>query len=158
MRTVDYAICLITAIVMIIGGYQFYFFVQDHHLRDAREFGTALDDKVPFRPGWVWIYSGLYYPVILLLVFIQPSYRAFNYTAFSFLVLLAMQFVVFFVFPVRVPARWRNFDPGGSLSLRMLAFVQRFDKLANSIPSMHVSIATLTAIHLAAALPQNMGS
>lgn len=157
MRPVDYLICLISATVMIIGGYQFYFFVQRNHISKPREFDTWLDDRVPFWPAWVWIYSGLYYPIILLLVFVQDSFQSFNYTAFSYLVLLAMQFTVFFFLPVRIPDRWRVYDANGSWSLRMLAFVHRFDKMVNSIPSMHVSVATLTAIHMHAELAATLG-
>jgi membrane-associated phospholipid phosphatase len=158
LRNVDYLVSLISAIVMIIGGYQFYFWVQRNHLGEPRIFNTSLDDYVPFWPGWVWIYTWAYYPMILLLVFLQPSFAAFNHAAFSFLVLLAMQCVVFYVFPVRVPDRWRDYDVNGSLSRRMLAFVQSYDKLSNSIPSMHVSVATLTALHLDAALYPAYGS
>jgi membrane-associated phospholipid phosphatase len=158
MRPIDYAVCLIMAIVMIIGGYQFYFFVQRYHIRKPREFDTRYDDFIPFWPSWVWIYSGLYYPAILVLVFLQASYENFSKTAFSFLVLLAMQFTVFFLFPVKIPERWRNYDHKASLSLRMLAFVHHFDKLVNSIPSMHVSVATLTAIHLQVALAPVFGA
>lgn len=158
MRPIDYLICLIMAIVMIVGGYQFYFFVQRYHMRKPREFNTRFDDRIPFWPSWVWIYSGLYYPIILVLVFTQPSYESFSKTAFSFLVLLAMQFAVFFFFPVKIPDRWRNYDHKGNLSLRMLAFVHHFDKLVNSIPSMHVSVATLTALHLQAGLAPSYGA
>ena len=145
------------AIVMIVGGYQFYFFVQKHHARRPRQFNTRIDDRIPFWPSWVWVYSCLYYPMILILVFAQPSYEAFSKTVFSFLVLLAMQFVVFFFFPVQIPERSQLYDHNGSWSLRMLAFVHSFDKLANSIPSMHVSMATLTAIHLSIALQSGYG-
>lgn len=158
MNALDYAIGLACAIVMIIGGYQFYFFVQRHHLGEARQLNTRLDDRVPFWPSWVWIYSGLYYPIILVLVFAQTSFRMFNYTAFSFLILLIMQCAVFFAFPVRIPDHWREYDRNGSISLRMLALVHRYDSSANSLPSMHVSVATLTAIHLYEALTPVMSS
>jgi membrane-associated phospholipid phosphatase len=158
MRPVDYAVSLIMAIVMIIGGYQFYFFVQRHHALKPREFNPRFDDLIPFWPSWVWIYSGLYYPIILLLVFAQDSYESFSKTAFSFLVLLAMQFTVFFFIPVKIPDRWRDYDHKKTLSHRMLAFVHRFDKLVNSIPSMHVSVATLTALHLHAVFAPAMGN
>jgi len=36
----------------------------------------------------------------------------------------------------------------GVLSERFLALVQRFDARSNSFPSMHVSVALLTALHL----------
>lgn len=148
MRDIDYVISLITAIIMIVGGYQFYFFVQRHHLGEPRQMSTRFDDYVPFRPGWVWIYTVLYYPMMLALVFTQTSFRMFNYTAFSFLVLLVMQVLVFFFFPVRIPDKWRVYEVNGSLSRRMLAFIHSYDAMSNSIPSMHVSMATLTAIHL----------
>jgi membrane-associated phospholipid phosphatase len=157
MRSIDYFICLVSAIVMIVGGYQFYFFVQRHHIHGAREFDTRLDDWVPFWPIWVWIYSGLYYPIILLLVFTQTSFQSFNYTTFSYLILLAMQFAVFFFLPVQIPDRWRNYEASRSFSLRMLALVHQFDKMSNSIPSMHVSVATLTALHLHSSLPSRLG-
>jgi membrane-associated phospholipid phosphatase len=157
MRPIDYAVCLISAIVMIVGGYQFYFYVQRHHFREPRQFDTRYDDLIPFWPSWVWVYSGLYYPVILVLVFAQPSYESFSKTAFSFLVLLAMQFTVFFFFPVRIPGHWRDYDARRSWSHRMLAFVHHFDKLVNSIPSMHMSVATLTAMHLHAAFALALG-
>lgn len=158
MSFVDYTVSLVSAIVMIVGGYQFYFFVQRHHLGVARHLGTTFDQYVPFWPSWVWVYSGLYYPVILLLVFVQSSFRAFNYTVFSFLVLLVMQCTVFFLFPIRIPDQWRIYDQNGSLSLRMLAFIHRFDGITNSFPSMHVSVATLTAIHLHHTLAPSLGS
>lgn len=157
MRTIDYFIALITAIIMIVGAYQFYFFCQRHPIGSPRELPATWDDHLPFWPSWVWVYSGLYYPVILYLVFVQPSFQAFHYTAFSFLVLLAMQCVVFLLFPVHTPARWRNYDAGESLSHRMLAFVHRFDRVSNSMPSMHVSVATLTGIYLAQALEPSLG-
>ena len=150
-------VSLISAIVMIVGGYQFYFLVQRHHLGEPRQFNLALDNYVPFWPSWVWIYSWAYYPIILALVFLQPSFTSFNYTAFSFLVLLALQCLVFYFLPVRVPDQWRQYDVNGSLSRRMLAFVQSYDKMSNSIPSMHVSVATLTAIHLYIALVPGYG-
>jgi membrane-associated phospholipid phosphatase len=38
--------------------------------------------------------------------------------------------------------------PPRALSERYLAFVQRFDAPSNSFPSMHTSVAMLTALHL----------
>jgi membrane-associated phospholipid phosphatase len=37
---------------------------------------------------------------------------------------------------------------GQGASLRFLALVQKFDAASNSFPSMHTSVATLTALHL----------
>jgi membrane-associated phospholipid phosphatase len=136
------------AIILIVGGYQFYFLVQRTHLGEPIEFASRIEDKIPFRPGWVWVYSGLYYPVILLLVFTVKTFSQFSYTVFSFITLLIMQLSAFYFFPVKIPARWRDYDRGRSLSARFLGLVHSYDGLPNSIPSMHVSVSTLAAFHL----------
>jgi membrane-associated phospholipid phosphatase len=157
MPLFGYAVNLCIAIVLIIGGYQFYFFVQRRHWREPIEFKTHADDKIPFRPQWIWVYSGLYYPVIIFLVFTMRSFAQFNYTAFNFLLLLAMQVTVFYVFPVRTPERWRSYDVTSSPSARFLGFVQKYDGRPNSFPSMHVSVAMLTSLHLYQNIAQDVG-
>jgi membrane-associated phospholipid phosphatase len=49
---------------------------------------------------------------------------------------------------VSTPERWRAYNRRRGLSERLLSWVQRFDARSNSFPSMHVSVATLTALHL----------
>lgn len=148
MSSLDHVVNLLMAIILIVGGYQFYFLVQRRHRGEPAEFVSPIDEAIPFRAGWVWIYSGLYYPVILLLVFTIKTFVQFNYTVFSFITLLVMQLVAFYLFPVRIPRRWREYDRDSSPSTRFLALVHSYDGLPNSIPSMHVSVSTLTALHL----------
>lgn len=148
MSLLDHVIHLLMAIILIVGGYQFYFLVQRSHLGEPIEFASRIDDRIPFRPEWVWVYSGLYYPVILVLVFTLKTFSQFSYTVFSFITLLVMQLAAFFFFPVKIPERWRDYDRGRSLSARFLGLVHSYDGLPNSIPSMHVSVSTLTAFHL----------
>lgn len=148
MSFLDHIVHLLMAIIMIVGGYQFYFLVQRSHMGEPIEFSYKIDDRIPFRPEWVWVYSGLYYPVILLLVFTLKTFSQFSYTVFSFITLLIMQLTVFFFFPVKIPERWRNYDRQQSLSARFLGLVHSYDGLPNSIPSMHVSVSTLAAFHL----------
>jgi membrane-associated phospholipid phosphatase len=148
MSVLDHVVHLLMAIILIVGGYQFYFLVQRSHLGEPIEFSSRIEDKIPFRPEWVWVYSGLYYPVILLLVFTIKTFAQFSYTVFSFITLLIMQLSVFFFFPVKIPQRWREYDREQSLSARFLGLVHSYDGLPNSIPSMHVSVSTLAAFHL----------
>lgn len=148
MRATDYVVNLLIAVILIVGGYQFYFFSQRRQLRTPLEFSSAIDELIPFWPSWIWIYSGLYYPTILLLVVTINSFERFNYTAFSFIILLAMQLIAFQAYPVRTPEKWRQYNAGESLSMRFLALVHRYDARTNSFPSMHVSVAMLTAMHL----------
>lgn len=148
MKSADIFINLIIAVVLIVGAYQFYFFPQRHHIISPKEIITSFDERIPFRPEWVWIYSFLYYPTILLLVFIIPTFKQFNYTVFSFIALLLMQLTFFFIFPVKTPNHWRSIRSDKSLSIRFLSLVHKYDSHTNCFPSMHVSVATLTAFHL----------
>jgi len=148
MSVLDYLVNSLMTVVLIVGSYQFYFFLQRRHVRKPIEFSSSIDELIPFRPGWVWIYTALYYPVILLGVLTIESFAQFNYTAFSFIMLLAMQLLVFLIFPVRTPAGWREYRLEESLSTRFLGLIQRYDAPSNSFPSMHTSVATLTALHL----------
>ena len=148
MSALGYIANCLFAIIAIVGGYQFYFFVQKRHRGIPSEFRFHIDDLIPFQPEWVWVYSGLYYPIIISLIFTVKSFAQFNYTAFSFITLLGMQLIIFYLFPVKIPQSWRDYEPSRSLSTRFLALVHSFDGLPNSIPSMHVSVATLTALHL----------
>ncbi len=57
--------------------------------------------------------------------------------------------LVFFTFvPVATPVKWRTCNLRRGCSERFLAIVQSPDARSNSFPSMHTSVATLTACHL----------
>jgi len=144
----DYLIDLLLSLILIVGVYQFYFWCQRNPLAPMRQFATRWDEAIPYRPRWVWIYSGLYYPLILYLNMIISSPRQFTHMAASYLLLLCGQMACFLLFPVSTPEHWRAFNQRRGLSERLLACVQRFDARSNSFPSMHVSVATLTALHL----------
>jgi len=147
MKIADYVIDLVLSGVLIIGAYQFYFWCQ-RNARAARVLRLPIDDFIPYWPSWVWIYSLLYYPAILCVNLVTDSPRQFNHVALSYLVLLALQMLFFLVYPVSTPETWRTWNTGRNLSERFLAFVQRFDARSNSFPSMHTSVAMLTALFL----------
>jgi len=153
---------LFITVVLIVGGYQFYFWAQRQTFFDARYFETSWDRKINFDPRWVWIYSGLYYPMILLAALSVPSWQAYAYCVGCFLTLLAIQVTFFILWPVAIPSHWRELMPVGFVrgknygavprdaartlwprSMRMLDLVWSYDKLRNSLPSMHVSVAMM---------------
>ncbi len=148
METIDYGIQLTLSVFLIVGGYHFYFWCQRRQLAPVRELRLPVDDWIPYRPAWVWIYSFLYYPVILYTNLVVESPREFTHLATSYLLLLLLQMTFFLLFPVATPEHWRATDPRRGWSERLLALVQRFDARSNSFPSMHTSVATLTALHL----------
>jgi membrane-associated phospholipid phosphatase len=148
MNPLDHMIHLTLSVFLITGVYQFYFWCQRHPLTAARGLKLPIDDWIPYRPNWVWIYSFLYYPVILYLNWVVDSPGAFTRVAISYVVLLGFQMAFFLVFPVVTPQSWRAAKNPRTLSERFLALVQSFDSCSNCFPSMHVSVATLTALHL----------
>lgn len=152
MHAKDILVQLVLSAILIIGVYQFYFWCQRHAVGAPRQLKLGIDDWIPYRPRWVWIYSCLYYPVIVYINFVVPSPREFIYMAASFLLLLALQMIFFVFFPVKTPENWRALNQRRGKSERFLAFVHRFDASSNCFPSMHVSVATLTALHLLAAV------
>jgi membrane-associated phospholipid phosphatase len=148
MHIVDYAFNLVLSVILIVGAYQFYFWCQRNPLTQPRELKLGIDERIPYWPGWVWIYSFIYYPLILVLNLALETPRQFTHVATSFMLLLALQMAFFVLFPVTTPERWRTLNTGRSVSERFLAVVQRFDARSNSFPSMHTSVAMLTALHL----------
>jgi len=148
MRLTDYAINLLLSTILIIGAYQFYFWCQRNPMSRPRQFSLGIDERIPYWPSWVWIYSCLYYPIILYLNFVIASAREFTYVATSYMLLLGLQMLFFVFVPVSTPPHWRAYNRQRTLSERFLALVQRFDAPTNSFPSMHVSVAMLTALHL----------
>ncbi len=147
MTPIDHFIHLAMSVFLIFGVYQFYFWCQRQSFRPTIRLGSGIDRALPFWPSWVWIYSFLYYPAIVYLNWVVSSPRHFNHLAMSFFLLLFMQMAFFLLFPVETPAEWRDLSQGPGLSRKFLRFVQKFDKPSNCFPSMHVSVATLTALH-----------
>ena len=143
----DYFVNLVLSGILIVGAYQFYFFTQRHPLRKPIVWRSPIDEAIPFKPQWSWVYSFLYYPAILYLNLLAEDSGHFNKMAFSFLVLLFMQMIFFWLFPVSTPEHWRSINTGKTWSEKFLLFVQKFDQSTNCFPSMHVSVAMLTALH-----------
>jgi len=148
MTPADYVIHLTLSVVLIVGAYQFYFWCQRNQVAVPRQLLSPVDDLIPYRPQWVWIYSLLYYPAILYTNFVVGSPQQFTHLAISYLLLLAFQMAFFLAFPVMTPESWRACNRQRNHSERFLAFVQRLDARSNSFPSMHTSVATLTALYL----------
>lgn len=147
MSPIDYVIHLFMTVFVIFGIYQFYFWCQRQRWVASRQFGTRIDDLIPYWPVWAWVYSFIYYPAIVYLNWTVESPRQFNHMAMSFFLLLAGQMVFFVFMPVETPPRWRELVTRDRASERFLLYVQKFDSSRNCFPSMHMSVATLTAFH-----------
>ena len=148
MRATQLIFQLCMSVVLSFGVYQFYFWCQRNPRTQPRQLRLPIDDAIPFVPRWVWIYSCLYYPVHVCINFVTESPRPFLHLAMSYIVLLLFQMAFFVIFPVATPAEWRARNSGPGRSERFLAFGQTFAAPSNSFPSMHTSVAMLTALPL----------
>ena len=146
MQFIDRLITLILSGIMIIGVYQFYFFTQRFTANRVKIYSSPLDEKIPSWPVLSWIYSFLYYPAILYLNWIIQDMRQFVLMAITFVSLMFMQMICFVAFPVATPKHWRTINQGKTASEKFLQLVQKYDDSSNCFPSMHVSVATLTAL------------
>jgi membrane-associated phospholipid phosphatase len=159
MELFDRILELFITVVLIVGGYQFYFWAQRQRLFDARYFETKWDSKINFDARWVWVYSGLYYPMILLAALSVPTWHEYAHMVGCFLALLAIQVTFFVLWPVAIPGYWRTLNPvtlarlNHPRSMRMLDMVWSYDKLRNSLPSMHVSVAMMVDLTIGANWP-----
>ena len=148
MAISDYVFQLILSVFLIVGMYQVYFWCQRHVVVRPRSLMLPIDERIPYWPSWVWIYSFFYYPIILYINLLVDSPRQFIHLVSSFVLLLAVQSILFTLFPVATPKAWRARNSKRGLSERFLAYVQSFDGPSNCFPSMHCSVAMLTALHL----------
>lgn len=159
MSNFDRFLELLMTVVLIIGGYQFYFWAQRQRFYEARYLTTPADGWIRFDPRWVWVYSGLYYPMILLAALAQPTWQAYAHTVGGFLFLLTCQMYFFLRHPVEIPTMWRNYARVSIAaekhprSMRFLETVWSYDKLRNSMPSMHVSVATMVDLTISHSWP-----
>ena len=104
MRATQLIFQLCMSVVLSFGVYQFYFWCQRNPRTQPRQLRLPIDDAIPFVPRWVWIYSCLYYQVIVYLNFVTESPRHFLHLAMSYIVLLLFQMAFFVIFPVATPA------------------------------------------------------
>ena len=157
MTPFDRGLEVAITVVLIIGGYQFYFWAQRQRWFEARCLETRFDAMISYDPRWVWIYSGLYYPMIVLAALSVSTWPDFANCVGAYLALLAVQMCFFLFMPVEIPSAWRLAYRGpweGSHSQAFLDLVWSFDKLRNSMPSMHVSVAMMTDLTIGRQWPQ----
>jgi membrane-associated phospholipid phosphatase len=154
MGLVDRAVLCLIAVTLILGVYDVYFMSQRVERKHYFSLETSLDRRIRYRPAWVWVYTIVYYVGSLSVVFTVHDHRQFVYTASSYVVLLGFQLIGFMLLPVKTPDHWRWVSSPRNRSERFLQLVQRIDKPSNCFPSMHTSVAILTALHIANNIPQ----
>src|SRR5262245_56775245 len=148
MTPFDTSLALVLGTLIYMGGYRVYFFLQAQtHGRSVSlpAWLTVVDERIPRRAGWVWIYTALYYPMVVIgAVISSHDLRKFAYTLGIYIVLLLVWTVAYFLKPVTTPAHWRAFGRTECVHHRLLAWVQSIDGANNCFPSGHAAISVLT--------------
>lgn len=104
-----------------------------------------LDDKIPFLPGFAWIYC-LWYPFLIVpgLLFLKDDPAAFRRYLWFFMTGTGLCLLICTIFPNGQNLRPTVF-PSDGLSVRLMQALYHADTNTNVLPSMHVvgSIAVL---------------
>ena len=75
----DLVVAIVMTIILIVGVYQFYFLTQNHMIKPAKQFDMKVDKLFKFKGSWVWLYSGLYYPMIIATVLTIDNMKQYRY-------------------------------------------------------------------------------
>lgn len=146
LRFLEYLQFAAVVSVCVTGGYQLYFWVQRNRFRrPAICLKITLDDRIPFVPEWIWLYSFLYYLMLGLTVITIQDLGEGVQIIFGGLMLLVICCAIFYFFPTYVPDTYRKFEVN-TLSTRYLTFVQSMDNDRNAFPSMHCALATYVGL------------
>jgi len=146
LNFLEYQQYMVLVAAVVTGGYQLYFWVERNNTHiTARCLKISADDRVPFRPQYIWLYSFLYYLMIGLTVISIQDLAEGVHIIFGGILLLVTGCVIFYFVPTYVPGSYRQFEVN-STSTRFLAFVQSMDNDRNAFPSMHCALAAYVGL------------
>jgi hypothetical protein len=115
-----------------------YFTLQHVALGEPRRFAlSALDRAIEFDPRWVWAYQSVYL-YICLVPWLSTSRADLRRYARGFVLLAAVGFVCFFVYPVDGPR------PDAVPHTGVFGLLVSYDGTRNAMPSLHVGLAAYT--------------
>jgi membrane-associated phospholipid phosphatase len=127
------------------------FYAIDHYMAIEADRGrifwrpaTALDDMIPFAPGWVWIYF-LYFPMCFVPLGLKALWHdllTFRRIAIGFALQFITASLVFWLAPSQM---LRPHVYAIDASTRALAWFYQIDPGFNVFPSLHVANATYVA-------------
>lgn len=102
----------------------------------AVDLTTTFDERIPYLPGWIWVYVFTYVAPLLALLLVRDDKRVYR-ALLAVGIASVSAYVVFVMYPVRIPRPIL----GDSVSDHMVALSQALDHPANQLPSLHVANA-----------------
>ena len=116
-----------------------YLLIERHLWRTPIRFPLSPVDRwIGFSPHWVWVYQSIY--GIVILPYLATKRDEIRRYALGFALIMLMSFTCFMLFPVVCP---RTQQPHAS---GMYGFLIRYDLPYNTFPSLHMAVATYSAL------------
>ncbi len=148
MPRIDYLIFGYMMSLSIMGAYQLFFWVQTQNFRfKTRCFAIGLDEKLPFIPQLIWVYSIGYYCFLGLMALGISSFRQGAILIFSGFMQLVIHSIFFYFMPTVTPKNFRQYEVT-NLSRQFLKVVQTYDNGRCCFPSLHCSAMAFTGYFL----------
>lgn len=113
----------------------------------ARSLATPLDDAIPFLPGSVVVYWSIL-PMALLPIFVLRDPRLFRRVAIAYAAAITVSLAVFVAFPVTsagIRVMTEATAASGFVGW-LLRLLHTLDPPLNLFPSLHLALATLSAL------------
>jgi membrane-associated phospholipid phosphatase len=120
-----------------------YIFTGAIHLRTPILLAPSpIDNLLAFRGWTIWIYHSQFF---FLMVTIQAIKKPENLTRMFYSMIFAslLSFAIFLLYPTVIA---RAVQPGSDLTGKAFQFLYAVDSSSNCFPSLHVSLAALSAI------------
>lgn len=133
--------------ITVLGVYQFFFWVQRNNFHKTFYLSSKLDEKIPFIPQFVWLYSLVYYFFIGLMLVYLENMRHLVALLFAGIVQSGIQCVWFYFMPVVTPIHYRDYAKD-TFSKKFLGFVQKLDNGRCCFPSLHCSVMMFVSLFL----------
>jgi len=124
-----------------------YFSVgMSRNLPEAHVLTTALDERIPFVAGSVWMYLWVF-PCALIPLFVVRCSQLFRRTAIAYAVVIAISLICFITFPVTsagLRIAQAKFDVS-VFSQWAVSLLYSIDPPYNLFPCLHLSVASVAA-------------
>ena len=126
-------------VIGIIAGVTIFecmiFFLTKFFLRTPHLVGSSFDDRIPFLPGFIYIYILWYFSLIVIpyYVYIKDKSSFFKYVV-AIIISLVMCGIIYVIYPNSIT---RAEVTGTDLSSKLVKLIYFLDTPVNCLPSIH---------------------
>jgi membrane-associated phospholipid phosphatase len=103
---------------------------------------SPIDNFIPFTSWAIWIYHSQFV-FLLLSIYIIKKPENLSHTFYAMAMACLLSFAIFIIYPTTIPRLVQTSD---GLTAKAFQILYSIDSAANCFPSLHVSLACLSAI------------